>query len=65
MEDGKRVWKAYDTLYVDGEDFKDIGEAFESEYPVNKVKLNDATIRLMSQRELVDFGVKWIEKNRK
>ena len=65
MEDGKRVWKAYDTLYVDGEDFKDIGEAFESEYTVNKVKLNDATIRLMSQRELVDFGVKWIEKNRK
>lgn len=26
---GKRVWKAYETLFVDGEDFCEIGEAFE------------------------------------
>ena len=29
MENGKRVWKAYETLFVDGEDFEKIGEAFE------------------------------------
>ena len=28
MENGKRVWKAYETLYVDGEDFIQIGRAF-------------------------------------
>ena len=28
MEDGKRVWKSYSTLFVDGEDFEDIGGAF-------------------------------------
>ena len=65
MENGQRVWKAYDTLYVDGEDFSQIGEAFEQEHTVSKVQLGNATLRLMRQRELVDFAVKWIEQNRK
>lgn len=65
MENGKRVWKAYDTLYVDGEDFILIGEAFEQEHIVSKVMLGHATLRLMRQRELVDFAVRWIEKYRK
>ena len=63
-ENGKRVWKAYDTLYVDGEDFEQIGEAFEEKHEVKKVVLGNATLRLMKQRELVDFAVEWIEKNR-
>ena len=65
MENGKRVWKAYDTLYVDGKDFIQIGEAFEQEHAVSKVLLGNATLRLMRQRELVDFAVRWIEKYRK
>ena len=65
MENGQRVWKAYDTLYVDGEDFIQIGEAFEQDHTVNKVPLGNATLRLMRQRELVDFAVRWIEKYRK
>ncbi len=64
FENGKRVWKEYSTLYVDGEDFVDIGKAFESKIHVNKVSLGDATITLMRQRELVDFAVEWIEKYR-
>ena len=62
MENGKRVWKAYTTLFVDGEDFEEIGEAFEKEMPVSFGKIGDADIRLMSQREIVDFSIKWIEK---
>ena len=65
MENGKRVWKAYDTLYVDGEDFIQIGEAFEKEHTVSKVQLGNATLRLMRQRDLVDFAVRWIEAYRK
>ena len=65
MENGKRVWKAYETLFVDGEDFEQIGEAFESIYPVKKVTLGNGIVRLMKQRDIVDFAVKWIEKNRK
>ena len=65
MENGKRVWKAYDTLYVDGEDFIQIGEAFEQDHTISKALLGHATLRLMRQRELVDFAVRWIEKYRK
>lgn len=64
MENGQRVWKRYDTLYVDGEDFDEIGKAFESAHPVQKVLLGNGTLRLMRQRELVDFAVEWIEHNR-
>lgn len=65
MEQGERVWKTYETLYVDGEDFEDIGEAFEQQYHVAKVPLGNGVIRFMRQRELVDFAVRWIEENRR
>ena len=65
MENGERVWKAYETLFVDGEDFEEIGEAFEKVCPVKKITLGNGMIRLMKQRDIVDFAVKWIEKNRK
>ena len=65
FEGGKRVWKAYETLLVDAGDFKQIGKDFEKSHPVAKVQLGNATLRLIRQRELVDFAVKWIEKNRK
>ncbi len=65
MENGKRVWKRYETLFVDGEDFEDIGAAFEADYPVSKAKIGGTEMKIMKQRELVDFAVEWIEKNRK
>lgn len=65
IENGKRVWKAYDTLFVDGEDFEQIGEAFEKKCAVNKVPLGNGILTFMRQREIVDFAVDWIEKNRK
>ena len=64
MEDGRRVWKEYATLFVDGEDFEQIGEAFEQNNTVNKTKIGNAELRLMSQKRLVDFAVDWIEKYR-
>lgn len=64
-ENGKRVWKEYSTLYVDGEDFTRIGEDFEKEFLVKQTILGNGTMKFMKQRELVDFAVKWIEKNRK
>ena len=64
LENGSRVWKKYDTLFVDGEDFDEIGLAFEKTGLVKNSYINQAEIRLMKQRELVDFAVKWIEENR-
>lgn len=65
MENGERKWKAYQTLHVDGEDFERIGAAFEIRGKTTRVPLGNSSICLMRQRELVDFAVEWIEKNRK
>lgn len=65
LENGKRVWKAYETLFVDGEDFEKIGEDFEKAYSIPTVQLGNAAIRLMNQRDVVDFAVQWIEENRR
>ena len=54
-------WK----MYAYGEDFDEIGAAFEEEHEIKKGLVGDAISKLMNQRELVDFAVKWIEANRK
>lgn len=64
MVDGKRQWVAYQTLFVDGEDFEQIGAAFELQGKTSRVPLGNSSIGLMRQRELVDFAVQWIEKHR-
>ena len=64
MENGWRVWKAYETLFVDGEDFREIGAAFEAAHPVSRAGIGGTELKIMKQRELVDFAVEWIEKNR-
>ncbi len=64
MENGQRVWKEYETLYVDGEDFDEIGSAFEETGSVRKIGLGNAILRIMEQRKLVDFAVEWIEHHR-
>ncbi|MCI6733349.1 MAG: AAC(3) family N-acetyltransferase [Lachnospiraceae bacterium] len=65
MENGMRVWKKYDTLFVDGEDFDAIGASFEEHRNVKSGSIGNAVIRLMNQRELVDYAVQWIGANRK
>lgn len=65
LENGKRVWKAYETLFADGENFEKIGEDFEKAYSIPTVQLGNAAIRLMNQRDVVDFAVQWIEENRR
>lgn len=65
MIDGKREWVTYSTLYVDGEDFEEIGSAFEEQCEVQETYIGGALVKAMSQRELVDFATEWIENNRK
>ena len=65
MVEGQRKWVSYRTLNVDGEDFEQIGEAFEKQNKVAQLKVGNAVVKCMSQRQLVDFAVKWIEANRK
>lgn len=61
---GKRQWVDYETLYVDGEDFEQIGRAFESVYSIPEISLGNGKVKLIHQRTLVNFAVQWIETNR-
>lgn len=62
---GKREWAAYETLEVDGADFEEIGEAFEQTGKVSRTVLGNGVLRLMRQRDVVDFAADWIQKNRR
>ena len=63
-ENGQRVWKAYDTLYVDGHDFEEIGADFEKSASVGRAALGNGQLTFMRQRSLVDFAVAWMERHR-
>lgn len=62
---GERKWVGYETLYVDGADFIELGRAFEAARPVGRGCIGNAQVRCMDQRALVDFAVSWIEANRR
>jgi aminoglycoside 3-N-acetyltransferase len=64
-EDGKRVWKEYRDILFEDEDFGYIGNDYEKENSVNVGYIGKAKSKLIPQREMVDFAVKWMEKNRK
>jgi aminoglycoside 3-N-acetyltransferase len=64
---GKRIWKQVEDIKSITEDFNDLGKAFmdEKRDMVTISSIGQAESQLFSQRDLVDFAVKWMEKNRK
>ncbi len=64
MINGKREWVTYNTQAVDDEDFVRLGEEYERERNIKVHKVGNADVRLIRQRDLVDWAVKWMEKNR-
>ncbi len=66
LENGVRKWVKYKQLDYNDGDFAFIGTAFEMEMPeaVKKAQVGKATARLVHMRSVVDFGVKWLQKNR-
>ncbi|UCC19515.1 MAG: AAC(3) family N-acetyltransferase [Promethearchaeota archaeon] len=61
----KRQWVEWEELDLNSDDFEQLGADFEAKinYIPSKVGLADA--RLFSQRDMVDFAVNWIKKNRR
>ena len=64
MTEGKRVWTAYETPAVDDSDFVELGAAFEKEHSIPVHRLGAADVRLLPQRELVDFAAGWMDAHR-
>lgn len=62
--DGERVWYEFEDLVLDEEDFGQIGDAFAATGGDIRGRVGQATARLCSQRELVDFATDWIGRNR-
>ena len=58
-------WVQYTDLDYDESDFETLGAAFEQTGAVKIGKVGLATCRLMPQQALVDFGIEWLEKNRR
>lgn len=64
---GSRIWTTFDNIDVDSSDFDHIGADFlrsDAGKVVRHGKVGNANCQLMPQRAVVDFAVKWLEKNR-
>ena len=65
IENGQRKWVIFNDLDISADDFLDIGKAYEEETcKFTKDQVGYAQSILVPQRDLVDFAVQWIEKNR-
>ncbi len=64
-EKGRRVWKAYHDIAFDCDDFESIGQSYEKENSIKVGLIGSANSRLIRQKELVDYSVRWMELNRK
>ena len=63
--DGKRQWVTYRTLDLKANDFAKIGNAYEAAQEIPLYKLEQATVRFMKQRPLVDWAIHWMEQHRR
>jgi aminoglycoside 3-N-acetyltransferase len=60
-----RVWQTFEDIENDDDDFETIGAAFAKETGLAQTgKVGLADSRLVPQRNIVDFAVTWLEKNR-
>lgn len=62
--DGERRWVTYDDLEEGSDDFEQIGEDFAAAGLEIRGKVGAGTARLCRARDIVDFGVRWMETHR-
>lgn len=62
LENGERVWKAFQEIQFQTELFEEIGRALESDRPVVTGAVGVAECRLFRQRDAVDFAVAWLDR---
>jgi len=65
LVDGVRQWIQYEDIFLYDEDFEQVGADFARETGEQiHGKVEQADTLLIPQRSLVDFAVKWMERNR-
>lgn len=65
MVNNQRKWVEWKELDLNPDDFEQLGAEFESTNDYKLGKVGEADARLISLRSIVDFGIKWLPKNRK
>lgn len=65
LVNGERKWVTFKELVSESQDFEMLGASFDAAGSTRVGKVGSATAKLMSQTELVDFGVTWIRESRK
>lgn len=61
---GERRWVSYDDLEEDSHDFQQIGEDFATTGFESSGRVGAGIGRLCKAREIVDFGVRWMDAHR-
>jgi aminoglycoside 3-N-acetyltransferase len=65
LKNGLRQWTSFKDIDYNTDDFEQIGNAFEQETTqCRQGKVGLATTKLLPQRQMVDFAVTWMGKNR-
>lgn len=64
MEDGKRVWKWFEDIDYDNEDFNKLGADFERHCKINNGLIGNAASKLFDIRSGIDYAVTWLKTNR-
>lgn len=64
LENGQRVWKTYQDIEQDADQFPEIGAAFEETGLVKTCLVGSAQCKLLPQRPAVDFATKWLTRKR-
>jgi aminoglycoside 3-N-acetyltransferase len=64
QQNGKREWVTIENIEYQTEVFPQIGSDYESNKKVIHGKVGNAEVRLISQVDLVDFAVEWLNQNK-
>ncbi len=64
LVEGERQWVTFRSLDWESDDFATLGDAYEKAHSTERGRVGRAEVRLLKQRPLVDWAVKWLEENR-
>lgn len=65
MVDGLRRWAEFEMLILDTDDFRKIGSDFESTQIFIGLQIGKTICKSFKIKDLINFGIDWISRNRK
>lgn len=65
LQEGKNHWISFTDLAYDDDDFRQIGESFETFIHYTPKKVGNASARLLSAYDLINYAVQWIKDHRR